>query len=571
MPRTGATHNLLSNTNYPAIEGEVIDQDGHNAMLEDLSQGLTDSVSRDGAGNMSGDLNMGSNKLTNLAAGSAPGHSVRYEQVQLASAVATAWEGLSWAANKLGYATGASTFALIDVGTIVSGYATTATAAGTTTLTATSERRQFFTGTTTQTVALPVVSTLVLGHTFEIVNNSTGLVTVNSSGGNAVVVIPAGGRVVVECILLTGTTAASWSVTPLAVLTAPNTFTAAIPITVSHATPRTDWYETDGAANSKLWSVIIDGGFFTLQTRTDADGSGGLPVSIQRSGTTVVEIAFVATTVSANGSPVMTRAATETVTGVKTFADTQIMQKGVTITGLGGGGVVAGAIMSDSNAGMYFRAAFAQPFKWLKFSDASTLKELSDTGALRLNTYGAGTLVTDSSGNVTASSDEELKYFAGDYTRGLADLRAMDGPIRYQWKGEQIELAEALDTLASSYASLEAAKSELVTAKRVAAAEDATEADDERLQAATFKVQELDADIRRKEYLISLSRQDATYTGWTAQGVRRGVPEAVKSAPDGSLCLDERPILATHHNAILELEAMILALQSRLAALETAP
>lgn len=39
-------------------------------------------------------------------------------------------------------------------------YSTTATAAGTTTLTVSSNQLQFFTGTTTQTVALPVASTM---------------------------------------------------------------------------------------------------------------------------------------------------------------------------------------------------------------------------------------------------------------------------------------------------------------------------------------------------------------------------------------------------------------------------
>jgi hypothetical protein len=91
------------------------------------------------------------------------------------------------------------------------GYAATATAAGTTTLTAGSQRLQYFTGTTTQTVTLPVTSTLTLGHSFEIKNDSTGIVTVNSSGGNGVISIPGGGRAIVTCILTSGTTAASWS------------------------------------------------------------------------------------------------------------------------------------------------------------------------------------------------------------------------------------------------------------------------------------------------------------------------------------------------------------------------
>jgi hypothetical protein len=94
---------------------------------------------------------------------------------------------------------------------IVGDYTTTATAAGTTTLTVASTYQQYFTGTTTQIIVLPVVTTLTLGHSFQIVNNSTGIVTVRSSGANDILAIPAGSTAFVTCILVTGTTAASWS------------------------------------------------------------------------------------------------------------------------------------------------------------------------------------------------------------------------------------------------------------------------------------------------------------------------------------------------------------------------
>jgi hypothetical protein len=93
---------------------------------------------------------------------------------------------------------------------LLGGYTTTATAAGTTTLTAASTTTQFFTGTTTQTIALPVTSTLVLGAAFSIHNNSTGDLTVNSSGGNLVATITPNTTCLLTCILITGTTAASW-------------------------------------------------------------------------------------------------------------------------------------------------------------------------------------------------------------------------------------------------------------------------------------------------------------------------------------------------------------------------
>jgi len=90
------------------------------------------------------------------------------------------------------------------------GYTTTATAAGTTTLTASSNYQQFFTGTTTQTIVLPVTSTLALGLGYLIQNNSTGILTVQSSGLNTITTIPAGVTTLFTCILITGTTAASW-------------------------------------------------------------------------------------------------------------------------------------------------------------------------------------------------------------------------------------------------------------------------------------------------------------------------------------------------------------------------
>ena len=90
------------------------------------------------------------------------------------------------------------------------GYSTTVTAAGTTTLTATSNYRQLFTGTTIQTVALPVTSTLVAGMSYEIENNSTGNVTINSSGGNLVATVLPGTCAHVLCIGTTLTTAADW-------------------------------------------------------------------------------------------------------------------------------------------------------------------------------------------------------------------------------------------------------------------------------------------------------------------------------------------------------------------------
>jgi hypothetical protein len=90
------------------------------------------------------------------------------------------------------------------------GWTTTATASGTTTLTSASTYQQEFTGTLAQTVVLPVTSTLALGWSYEIVNNSTGNLTIQSSGLNTIGTVLAGTTASLVCVLTSGTTAASW-------------------------------------------------------------------------------------------------------------------------------------------------------------------------------------------------------------------------------------------------------------------------------------------------------------------------------------------------------------------------
>ena len=138
--------------------------------------------------------------------------------------------------STLGYSTTATASNLaerdsnanLSANNLISGYATTATAAGTTTLTVASAAQQYFTGTTTQTVVLPVTSTLVLGQTFTIVNNSTGVVTVQSSGANTIQAMAASTQLVVTVILTSGTTAASWNA-----VYGPITNTSSIPTTAT--------------------------------------------------------------------------------------------------------------------------------------------------------------------------------------------------------------------------------------------------------------------------------------------------------------------------------------------------
>lgn len=139
--------------------------------------------------------------------------------------------------------------------TVIAGYTTTATAAGTTVLTAASTTTQFFTGVTTQTITLPVTSTMVLGEVFSIHNNSTGALTVNSSGGNLVVTIPAGNTWQITCILTSGTTAASWDAD----------FTGTTTITGTGA----NVLATSPTLTTPVIASIVNTGTLTLPTSTD--------------------------------------------------------------------------------------------------------------------------------------------------------------------------------------------------------------------------------------------------------------------------------------------------------------
>jgi hypothetical protein len=93
----------------------------------------------------------------------------------------------------------------------LSGFATTVSAAGTTILTVASAYNQEITGSTTQIIQMPVASTLVAGTSFKIINNSSASVTINSSGGNAILVMAANTTAFVTLVLNSGTTAASWN------------------------------------------------------------------------------------------------------------------------------------------------------------------------------------------------------------------------------------------------------------------------------------------------------------------------------------------------------------------------
>jgi len=126
---------------------------------------------------------------------------------------------------------------ILTANNVKTGFTSTVTAAGTTTLTSLSNGYQRFTGTTTQTIVLPVTSTLTTGVKFEIENASTGNLTVNSSGGNLVITIIPGTTVQCMCIGTTLTTAADWDPEYIEFATITGTGSAVLSTTPTLVTP----------------------------------------------------------------------------------------------------------------------------------------------------------------------------------------------------------------------------------------------------------------------------------------------------------------------------------------------
>jgi len=111
-------------------------------------------------------------------------------------------------------ATGLWSLSYTPISSLREGCTSTATANSTTTLTATSKYCQIFTGTASQTCKLPAVSAFPLGGSFQVINASTGIITITSSGDNTIVTLKNGESVVCTSNAITGTDATVW-VAPL--------------------------------------------------------------------------------------------------------------------------------------------------------------------------------------------------------------------------------------------------------------------------------------------------------------------------------------------------------------------
>ena len=97
-----------------------------------------------------------------------------------------------------------------QINALLNNSTSTVTAAGTTTLTNATTFEQIFTGTSAQNVVLPDATTLYVGYTVTIVNQSTGTLTIKNNGGSTLYTILSGITIVIMCGSI-DTTNGTWS------------------------------------------------------------------------------------------------------------------------------------------------------------------------------------------------------------------------------------------------------------------------------------------------------------------------------------------------------------------------
>lgn len=205
-----------ANPNYPAadagflyrvsVAGKIGGASGPNVQVGDTLLCLTDATASGNHATVGANWNISQVNIDGAVIGPVSSSDNNFPQ----------WDGTSGNLLKGGKAAAsaptADTLVLRDAnGNIqannLQGAEVHATANGTTVLTAASPRIQIFTGSNNQTVQMPVVSTVPIGHSFIIVyNGGGGTITCKSSGGNFLDGSPT------NDVITGGQTARLWSV-----------------------------------------------------------------------------------------------------------------------------------------------------------------------------------------------------------------------------------------------------------------------------------------------------------------------------------------------------------------------
>jgi len=169
----------------------------------------------------------------------------------------------------------------ISANNFIEGFTSTATAAGTTTLTVGSNQIQVFTGSTTQNVKLPTTS-VAAGQQYWVINNSTGAVTVQASNGSTILVVGPNASALFTALVATPTTPSNWNYQHLGLVVASGkvlTVNNSVTLTGTDGTTFTLPSSTDTLVGLAAAQAL------TNKTATLAAGTTGVAPLVLTSGT----------------------------------------------------------------------------------------------------------------------------------------------------------------------------------------------------------------------------------------------------------------------------------------------
>jgi hypothetical protein len=117
------------------------------------------------------------------------------------------------AVTSLGYSTTATASFIVQrdasvnilTNNIICNITSTTSTGGTNVLTAASSKTQILTGPTFEIYTLPDATTLNLGHSFEFINNSGGIITINNASSSLITTVESGARLIITCTSISTT------------------------------------------------------------------------------------------------------------------------------------------------------------------------------------------------------------------------------------------------------------------------------------------------------------------------------------------------------------------------------
>jgi hypothetical protein len=291
----------------------------------------------------------------------------------------------------------------------IDGYTTTVTSASTVTLTTTSTCLQYFTGSTAQTVKLPLATSSILGQSFILVNLSSQPISLQTNGGAAITTIPALWYIDITCISTGSDVVASWNYT-----LSPNTLN------------QSGWIQNSYLANS---AITING------TSTSLGGSINVGTVTSISGTGTVSGLTLSGTVTSSGSLTfggsISGLTTSNLSATAGILNTQLANSSITVNGtaisLGGSATINAATTN----GLTFSNGGAGAASGTIFNGASaitvsynTVGAPSTSGTNATGTWGIN--ITGNASTATNVGNSFILKFDGGTTEGT-DLYTFNG------------------------------------------------------------------------------------------------------------------------------------------------